>query len=100
MEVTIIGTGNMARGIATRALAGGHTITLHGTDATKASELAAELSGDVRTGTAGDPLAGDVVVLAIPYAAIDDVIGAYGDQLSGKVIVDITNPSTSPRSRH
>jgi predicted dinucleotide-binding enzyme len=92
MDITIIGTGNMARGIATRALAGGNTVTLHGTDATKASELAAELSGDVRTGTAGDPLAGDVVVLAIPYTAIDDVIGAYGDQLSGKVVVDITNP--------
>jgi predicted dinucleotide-binding enzyme len=92
MDITIIGTGNMACGIATRALAGGHTVTLHGTDATKASELAAELSGDVRTGTAGDPLAGDVVVLAIPYTAIDDVIGAYDDQLSGKVVVDITNP--------
>jgi 8-hydroxy-5-deazaflavin:NADPH oxidoreductase len=92
MDITIIGTGNMARGIATRALAGGHTVTLHGADATKASELAAELSGDVRTGTAGDSLAGDVVVLAIPYTAIDDVIGAYGDQLSGKVVVDITNP--------
>ena len=92
MDITIIGTGNMARSIAIRALAGGHTVTLHGTDATKASELAAELSGDVRTGTAADPLDGDVVVLAIPYTAIDDVIGAYGDQLSGEVVVDITNP--------
>ena len=31
MDITIIGTGNMARGIATRALAGGHTVTLLGT---------------------------------------------------------------------
>jgi 8-hydroxy-5-deazaflavin:NADPH oxidoreductase len=36
MEITIIGTGNMGRGIATRALAGGHTVTLLGTDADKA----------------------------------------------------------------
>ena len=45
MQITIIGTGNMARGIATRALAGGHTVTLLGTSAEKAQVLADELSG-------------------------------------------------------
>jgi hypothetical protein len=92
MEITIIGTGNMSRGIATRALAGGHSVTLLGHEAGKAEALANELAGDIRAGTVGDALAGDVVVLAIPYAAIDDVIGHYGDQLSGKAVVDITNP--------
>jgi predicted dinucleotide-binding enzyme len=92
MDITIIGTGNMARGIATRALAGGHTVTLLGTAAEKAERLAGELSGDVRAGTVGDPLAGDVVVLAVWYQAVDDVLGRYGDQLAGKVLVDITNP--------
>jgi predicted dinucleotide-binding enzyme len=92
MEITIIGTGNMARGIATRALAGGHSVTLLGTDADKAQALADTLSGDVSAGEVGDPLAGDVVVLAIWYAAVDDVLGRYGDQLDGKVVVDITNP--------
>jgi 8-hydroxy-5-deazaflavin:NADPH oxidoreductase len=92
MDITIIGTGNMSRGIATRALAGGHSVTLLGTESGKAEALAGELSGDVRAGTVGDALSGDVVVLAIPYGAIDDVIGRYGDQLSGKTVVDITNP--------
>jgi predicted dinucleotide-binding enzyme len=92
MNVTIIGTGNMARGIATRTLAGGHSVTLLGTDAAKAEALAAELNGDVRAGRSGDPLSGDVVVLAVWYQAIDDVLATYGDQLAGKVVVDITNP--------
>ena len=92
MNVTIIGTGNMARGIATRILAGGHSVTLLGTDAGKAEALAAELDGDVRSGRSGDPLAGDVVVLAVWYQAVDDVLATYGDQLAGKVVVDITNP--------
>ena len=92
MDITIIGTGNMARGIATRALAGGHAVTLLGTRADKAQALAAELSGDVRAGAVGDALAGDVVVLAVWYQALDDVLGRYGDQLDGKVVVDITNP--------
>jgi 8-hydroxy-5-deazaflavin:NADPH oxidoreductase len=92
MDITIIGTGNMARGIATRALAAGHAVNLLGTEAAKAEALAGELTGDVRTGAVGDPLAGDVVVLAVWYQALDDVLGRYGDQLAGKVVVDITNP--------
>ena len=93
MEITIIGTGKMGRGIASLALAGGHSVTLLGTEADKAQSLADELSGDARAGTVGDPLAGDVIVLAIWYPdAVSDVLAKYGDQLDGKVIVDITNP--------
>lgn len=92
MKSTMIGTGNMARGIATRLLAGGHAVTLLGTSSEKARTLAGELSGDVRTAEVGDRLQGDVGVLAIPYTAVDDVLSAYAGQLDGKVIVDITNP--------
>jgi predicted dinucleotide-binding enzyme len=92
MDITIIGTGNMARGIATRALVGGHTVALLGREPGKAETLAGELGGDVRAGAVGDPLTGDVVILAIPYGAVADVIATYGDALPGKVVVDITNP--------
>ena len=92
MEITIIGTGNMARGIATRALAGGHTVTLLGHEGDDAPALAGQLDGPVKTGTVGDPLSGDVVVLAVWYQALDDVLSHYGDQLAGKTVVDITNP--------
>ncbi|MDQ3898154.1 MAG: NAD(P)-binding domain-containing protein, partial [Actinomycetota bacterium] len=64
MDVTIIGTGNMGRGIGTLALAGGHRGTLLGTTPDNAQALAAELSGDVHAGTVGDPITGEVVVLA------------------------------------
>ena len=92
MDITIIGTGNMARGIATRALAGDHSVTLLGHSAEKAEALASELPGDVRAGTVGDPIDGDVVVLAVWYQALDDVLARYGDQLAGRTVVDITNP--------
>jgi predicted dinucleotide-binding enzyme len=92
MDITIIGTGNMSRGIATRALAAGHTVTLLGTTADKAQALGGELSGNVRAGAVGDELQGDIVVLAVWYQALDDVLGRYGDQLDGRVVVDITNP--------
>ncbi|HEX2048565.1 MAG TPA: NADPH-dependent F420 reductase [Acidimicrobiales bacterium] len=92
MDVTIIGTGNMGRGIGALTLAGGHRVTLLGTTLDKARAVAAELSGDVQAGTVGDPITGDVVVLAVWYAAVDEVLSTYGDQLDGKVVVDITNP--------
>ena len=92
MDITVIGTGNMARGIATRLLAGGHGVTLLGTTQDKAQALAGELPGEARTGTVGDPLAGDVIVLAVWYPVVADVLGRYGSQLDGKIVVDITNP--------
>ena len=72
MQVTIIGTGNMARGIATRLLAGGREITLLGHEAGEG--LARELDGSVVAGTVGDPIPGDVIVLAIPYEAAGPVV--------------------------
>jgi len=92
MDVTIVGTGNMGRGIATRLLAGGHGVTLLDREVGKAEDLASELGGSVGAGTVGDEVSGDVVVLAVPYEAAAPLLGAYGERLSGKVVVDITNP--------
>jgi predicted dinucleotide-binding enzyme len=92
MEITIIGAGNMARGIATRALAGGHAVTLLGEDAEQANALAGELPGEVGTGVTGDLLAGEVVVLAVPYTAVGEVLAQYSGRLGDKVVVEISNP--------
>ncbi len=35
---------------------------------------------------------GDIVVLAVPHPALADILQRYGDQLAGKIVVDITNP--------
>jgi hypothetical protein len=98
MNITIIGTGNMARGIGTRLLAGGNSVTLVEHTPGKAAGLAAQLQGaatsgaSVQAASSGAPIDGDVVVLAVPYAAAAPVVQQYGDQLAGKILVDITNP--------
>jgi 8-hydroxy-5-deazaflavin:NADPH oxidoreductase len=95
MQVTIIGTGNMARGIGSRVLAGGHDLTVVGKDFERAEAVAADIAGagTVKTAVSGDLIEGrHVVVLAVYYP---DALGAaeqYADQLAGKVVVDITNP--------
>ena len=93
MEITIIGTGKMGRAIGTRALAGGHDVTLIGTSIEKAQQLAGELEGS-GSGTvrAGEEVRGEVVVLAVWYADVVGIVRNHGEQLSGKVVVDITNP--------
>jgi hypothetical protein len=53
--------------------------------------LAAAL-GSATVGTPGAAPAGDLVILAVPYASATTVVSEYGDALHGKVIIDITNP--------
>jgi len=92
-SISIIGTGIMASALAGRALAGGNAVEIIGRDPTKAEELAAPLGG-ATVGTTGAAPAGDMVILAVPYASAAAVVSEYGDALQGKVIVDITNPIT------
>jgi 8-hydroxy-5-deazaflavin:NADPH oxidoreductase len=91
MDVTIIGTGNMARGIGSRVLAGGHGLTVIGKDSGSAEAVVADLGGGKAAGP-DDPIEGDVVVLAVYYPDAREAVERYGEQLSGKVVVDITNP--------
>ncbi|MFF4629193.1 NADPH-dependent F420 reductase [Streptomyces griseorubiginosus] len=97
MNITIVGAGNMARGIATRALVGGHDVTITAKDPDKAVQLADELSEQDHGGqvAAGDESAldrADIVVLAVPFAAAEQLATSYGPRLSGKVLIDISNP--------
>ena len=96
MNVTIIGTGKMARGIATRLLRGDNHVTLVGHTPGKAEALAEELKHDGNVGSISaampNTLPGEVVILAVPYSALKTVVHQYIEQLPGKIVVDITNP--------
>ena len=94
MHVTIIGTGNMARGIGSRVVTGGHDLTVVGKEGDKAQAVAADIGGEgsVNTAGTGDRIEGDVVVLAVYYPDARAVVEQHSDQLAGKAVVDITNP--------
>lgn len=72
---TIFGTGNMATAIAGVLGNGGATTTLISHEETSTA-----------------PVDGDVVILAVPYPAVDEIIAARGSELAGKTVIDITNP--------
>ena len=92
-SISIIGLGTMTRAIATRAVEGGNAVEVIGRDAAKAKDLAAALGGGATAGTFGTTPAGDLVILAVPYASAVPIVAQYGDSLAGKVIIDITNTS-------
>lgn len=94
-SVSIIGLGGMARAIGTRAVQSGHAIELIGRSAAKAKDLAAALGGGATVGTWGTVPAGDIVVLAVPYASAGPVVAQHGEALAGKVIIDISNTFTA-----
>ena len=72
MEITIFGKGNMGKAIGGNFEKAGNRVTYGGRD----------FKGSL----------GDVVVLAVPYGAVDSILAAHRDELAGKVLVDITNP--------
>ena len=92
MDVTIIGAGNMGRGIGTRLVAGGHRVKILDHHPDQARQLAEELNAGAEAGGADDPISGDLVVLAVWFDAAKSALEQYGDELAGKVIVDISNP--------
>jgi 8-hydroxy-5-deazaflavin:NADPH oxidoreductase len=73
-QVSILGTGNMGPAIANIVTKGGNTVEL------------------LDSSDAEKPVTGDVVVFAVPYPAVSNVLAQRGDELAGKVVVDITNP--------
>lgn len=48
--------------------------------------------GSARAGRSGDGIADEVGVLAVYYPDAKAVVEEYGDALSGKIVVDISNP--------
>lgn len=71
--VSIIGNGNMGTAIGGIVAAGGNTVEFVGRDAS-------------------EQVTGDIVILAVPYPSVAEIVEARREQLAGKIVVDITNP--------
>jgi len=101
MNITIIGAGNMGRGIGTRAVAGGHSVTFVDANPETAEKAASDVrasakkGAQVSTASLGDAELGDVVVFAVWYGTNLELAKQLGAKLAGKVVVDIANPLNS-----
>lgn len=71
--VSIIGNGNMGTAIGGIVAGGGNTVEFVGRDAS-------------------EQVTGDIVILAVPYPSVAEIVEARREQLAGRIVVDITNP--------
>ena len=72
--VTIFGSGNMGNAIAGVLASGGASVD------------------HIRSDDPPGPVNGEIVILAVPHSALQEIAAGYGDKLAGKIVVDITNP--------
>jgi predicted dinucleotide-binding enzyme len=96
--ISIIGSGNMATAIGTRAAKHGHTVEFMSRNTAKAQVLADQIGNGATVGTFGARPAGDIVIVAVLFAAAVEVVTHYGDALVDKILVDITNPFNADAS--
>jgi len=92
MKVTLIGSGNMGSGLAKQIAKAGHALVVTGRNSATAQDLARTTGATFRAANAAADA--DVVIVATAYADAVPALSAAGD-LSGKVIIDITNPMTA-----
>ena len=96
MNITIVGSGNVGRALAPGWRRAGHAVTFatREPDGTKSLQLKQDGFGVVPLN--GAATVAGVIVLAIPWAAVDTTIKALGS-LAGRVLIDTTDPLKSPR---
>ena len=97
--IALLGTGRMATTLARIWLATGHTLVLGSrrpdTARTRIGTLAEQVTVTDFAAACKDK---DMIVLAVPFHAAAEVLGACGD-LTGKIIVATTNPWTPGTDR-
>ena len=96
--ISIIGSGNMATTIGTRAAKHGHTVEIMSRNPAKAQAVADQIGHGTTVGAYGERPAGDIVFLAVLFQSAVDVVSHYGDSLAGKTLIDITNPFNADAS--
>lgn len=76
-KIGIIGKGNVGQALADGLRKGGHEIRFGTRDPSEPMKAAAEWA--------------DMVIIAVPWHALSEVVAALGDSLDGKTVVDVTN---------
>jgi predicted dinucleotide-binding enzyme len=92
MRIAIIGTGNVGSAIARGLKGQGHDVCLGARDPQTADVVAlASETGATAMSPAAAAVAGDVVILALPWGVAEGAVSALGD-LAGKTVIDCMNP--------
>jgi 8-hydroxy-5-deazaflavin:NADPH oxidoreductase len=92
MNIGIIGTGNMGSGLGKIWAKNGHKLMFsYSRDVTKLEKIASEIGSNASVCTPAEVVKfADVIVLAVPYGAVEDALKAAGS-IDGKIVFSIVN---------
>jgi NADPH-dependent F420 reductase len=97
MKIAIIGAGDVGATLGKSWARKGHQIMfgVRNTQSPKVANLLKSSNANLKVGSVSEAASfSDVIILAIPWSAVNQIIGIAGD-LAGKLLVDTTNPFTS-----
>ena len=94
MNIAIIGAGNVGRALATSFTSHGHSVIVASRDPEHAAAAAAATGASFSRTAAQAAVQSDIVVLAIPFASVEDVAAEIREVVVGKPVVDVTNRMT------
>jgi 8-hydroxy-5-deazaflavin:NADPH oxidoreductase len=93
MNTAIVGLGNIGSRLAKNLTTGGQKITVADKTRAKAEKLAGELGSNTEAMSVAEGIEkADVVILAIYFDAIKQLVATYRGALASKIVVDPSNP--------
>ena len=93
MRIGVIGSGRIGGTLGGLFAKAGHEVMFSDRDPEQAKQAAANAGANARTGSAKEAAGfGDVVLIAVPYAALPAIAKEVGADLKGKVVIDPNNP--------
>jgi len=96
------GTGHEGAGLAARLAKAGYPVIIGSRDAGRAAEAAEAMAARTNGSVTGmdnraAAAAGEIVVLAVPYAGQQALAQDVAAQLDGKILIDVTVPLVPPK---
>lgn len=93
LRIGIIGSGNIGGAVGLRWAAAGHQILFSSRNPEELSELVSQAGPNARSGYPADAVAfGDIIFIAVPYAALPQVGRDFAAAMQGKIVIDCGNP--------
>jgi 8-hydroxy-5-deazaflavin:NADPH oxidoreductase len=92
-RIAVLGAGQIGLPIGRHWLAAGHQVTFGSRDPQRLKPLIEPWGESASAATYAEAAANaDVALLSVPFPALDDLLAELGGPLSGKVVLDATNP--------
>lgn len=93
MILGVIGSGKIGKSIGKWAAKAGYEVIFSSRDQSHADEASKEAGNNAGSGSINDVIgSADMILLAVPYRAVKDILKEAGTDLKNKVLIDVTNP--------